>query len=166
MSEESPILRGTITLVDDTPKCQTLQVATLDPDRPHEGVEHFQPVGISVLPSLDEECLVFEVNGAPDHLVVIGASQRGRRPTDLTKPGTGGLHYLGEWRVFMDDDGTLHLGKRDPSDFVALASKVDAELQKIADALEAVSAGGGADFTGTNTYTAPTAVGSTKVRAE
>jgi hypothetical protein len=48
------------------------------------------------------------------------------------------------------------------TDSSALTSKVDAEFVKVASALTAVSAGGGA-LTGANTYTAPVSVASTKL---
>ncbi len=129
------ILRGLIKLADDAPSALTVQIEDMEPDDPDDELEMFEPIGVHFLPSLDDEVLALEVNGSPDNRVVIGASQRTRRPQDLTDAGTGGLHYLGEWKVFLDADGTVHLGERDASDFVALASKVDAEFARIWDML-------------------------------
>jgi hypothetical protein len=125
------ILKGLIKLADDVPGSLTVQVEDMEADTPDDELEMLEPVGVHFLPSLDDDVLVFEVNGSPDHRVVMGATQRGHRPQDLTAAGTGGLHYLGNWRVFLDDDGTVHLGERDPADFVALASLVKAELDDI-----------------------------------
>ena len=45
---------------------------------------------------------------------VVGTNQRGNRPTE--KPGggevpegCGGLHYLGEWRFYVDDAGSVFI---------------------------------------------------------
>jgi phage gp45-like len=125
------ILRGLVKLADDAPGTLTVQVEDVIADDPDDELEMLEPVGVHFLPSLDEDVLVVEVNGSADNRVVLCASQRGHRPQDLTAAGTGGLHYLGAWKVFLDDDGTVHLGERDAGDFVALASLVKAELDAI-----------------------------------
>ncbi len=122
------VLRALVKLADDAPSALTVQIEDLEPDDPDDELEVFEPIGVHFLPTLDEEMLVMEVCGSSDNRVVLGASQRGHRPQDLTSAGTGGLHYIGAWKVFLDDDGTVHLGTRDPGDFVALASLVKAEL--------------------------------------
>lgn len=133
MSED--ILRGIVKLADDAPGALTVQVEDIEPDDPDSELEMFEPVGVHFLPSLDEDVLVVAIGGAPDNRVVLGASGRGHRPTGLTDPGTGGLHLLGTFKVFLDADGTLHLGERDASDFVTLQSLVDAEFTRIYDAV-------------------------------
>lgn len=68
------------------------------------------------------ETLVVNVMGDGDKPTVIGTSQRGYRPTE--KPGggevpegCGGLHYLGAWRVYIDDAGAVYLaGATDTSE--------------------------------------------------
>ena len=127
----SMILRGILKLADDSTGALTGQIVDIDDDDADDEIEILEPVGVHFLPSLDEDMLVMEVNGSPDNRIAMGASQRGHRPQDLTDAGTGGLHYLGAWKVFLDADGTVHLGERDPSDFVALASLVKAELDDI-----------------------------------
>lgn len=129
------ILRALVKLADDAPGTLTVQVEDLEADDPDDELEMLEPVGVHFLPSLDEDVLVVEVNGSADNRVVLCASQRGHRPQDLTDAGTGGLHLLGTWKVFLDSDGTVHLGERDADDFVALASKVDAEIARIWDVL-------------------------------
>lgn len=129
------VLRGTIKNTDDATTALTVQIEDIEADDPDDELEMFEPVGVHFLPGLDDDVAVFEVNGAADNRVVMGSSQRGHRPTDLTDAYTGGLHYMGVWKVFLDADGTLHLGERDASDFVALASKVDDEIARIWDLL-------------------------------
>jgi hypothetical protein len=129
------VLRALVKLADDAPGSLTVQIEDLEPDDPDDELEVLEPVGVHFLPSLDEDMAVFEVNGSADNRFVALASQRGHRPQDLTSAGTGGLHYLGAWKVFLDDDGSVHLGERDAADFVALASKVDDEIARIWDVL-------------------------------
>ncbi len=125
------VLRALVKLADDAPGSLTVQIEDLEPDDPDDELEVLEPIGVHFLPSLDEDMAVFEVNGSADNRFVALASQRGHRPQDLTAAGSGGLHFLGAWRVFLDDDGTLHLGERDAPDWVALASLVLAELQDV-----------------------------------
>lgn len=132
------ILRALVKLADDSTGALTAQVVDIDGDDADDELEVLEPVGVHFLPSLDEEMAVFEANGAADNRFVMGASQRGHRPQDLTDAGTGGLHLRGQWKVFLDSDGTTHIGKRDPSDFVALASLVKAELDAIKSTLDAM----------------------------
>jgi hypothetical protein len=158
------ILRALVKLADDAPSAVTVQIEDMEADVPDEELELFEPVGVHFLPSLDEEMVAFEVCGSADNRVVMGASQRGHRPQDLTAPGTGGLHYIGAWKVFLDDDGTVHLGERDAGDFVALASLVKAELDEIKADIDALTS---AFDTHTHMYSpgpspsAPTAVPTT-----
>lgn len=117
------IKRGTIERIDDSSGTQTVQTSLLS-DEVADGVEHMQPHGMSFRPPTGSDAVVLAVAGDPAHLVALAASKRGSRPTDAANEGEGGLHYLGEWKVFLAEDGSVHLGGKDPSDWAALASKV------------------------------------------
>lgn len=56
---------------------------------------------------------------------------QGSVPSDGLEPSEGGLHYAGTFALFVAADGTLHLGQKDAGDWVALSSRVDAELARI-----------------------------------
>ncbi len=99
-------------------------------------VEHMQPQGLHFRAPGAAQGALLAPSADPSVAVVVGLG--GALPPDDLVEGEGGLHYLGEWRVFVDADGKVHLGARDPSDFVALASKVD---QAINDLNTAISAG-------------------------
>lgn len=137
MSLSTMILRALVKLADDSTGALTVQVEDLEEGDADDELEVLEPVGVHFLPSLDEDMAVFESNGASDNRFVMGSSQRGRRPTDLTDAGTGGLHFRGAWRVFLDAVGKTHIGKRDPDDWVALAGLVLGELQDVKADLDA-----------------------------
>ncbi len=92
-------------------------------------VEHMQPQGLHFRAPGAAQGALLAPSADPSVAVVVGLG--GALPPDDLVEGEGGLHYLGEWRVFVDADGKVHLGARDPSDFVALASLVAAELDAI-----------------------------------
>jgi phage gp45-like len=105
-------------------------------DRASSGVEHIQPQGVHFSVPSEADAILVSPGGDRSAGVIVAAS--GATPADSLPPGTGGLHYLGEWRVFVSDDGSVHLGAREPSDFVALASKVDAEVARLDAAVTAI----------------------------
>jgi hypothetical protein len=135
MSFTTSVLRAIVKMIDDTKSALTAQIEDMEEGDADADLDVYEPVGVHFKPSADEDMLAFEVGGTSDNRVVMGASQRGHRPQDLTDDGTGGLHYVGTWKVFLDSDGTVHLGERDAGDFVALASKVDDEIARIWDLL-------------------------------
>lgn len=126
----SDITRGVVTLVDDNKKCQALQTE-LSLDEVLDGVEHVQPFGLSFRPDVETECIIATLNSDPGNCVAFGVTDRANRPKGLTEPGTGGLYYKGEYKVFIDANGVVHLGAKEGEDFVALANKVLDELEKI-----------------------------------
>lgn len=125
------VKRAVVRLVDDARKVQQLQVSLLAGEVA-EDVEHMQPYGVSFRPPTGSEAVALSVNGDSSHVLVLGVQRRDDRPTGETNDGAGGLYCLGEWRVYLDPtDGTLHLGAKAPGDWVALASKTDAEIARI-----------------------------------
>ncbi len=117
--------------VDDSTGVQLVQVTSLE-DEDDDAIPHAQPYGVSFVPPVDAEGYVASVGSDISNRVAFGLQKRDVRPTGA-KEGEGGLYRLdGTWAVFVDEDGTLHLGKMDPDDAVARASIADSRL----DALE------------------------------
>lgn len=92
-------------------------------------VEYLQPQGLHFRAPVGADGVVLSVGAQTSNSVAVNLS--GPTPTGDIKPGEGGLHYLGAWRVFLAEDGTVSFGDQVSADFVALASLVDAELGKI-----------------------------------
>lgn len=108
-------------------------------------VENFQPQGLHFRLPAKSEGIAAAPSGIADNAVVVGASKRSALPDDALLEGEGGLHYLGEYKVFLKADGSLALGSKDPTDFIALASLVDDAIQNLILAIQAgFTAGGGA----------------------
>lgn len=93
-------------------------------------VEVFQPQGVHFKAPTGADVVLVSPTGDTGNAVAFAAA-RDSLPEDSLGSGEGGLHYLGEFKVFIAADGTVHLGQKDPTDFVALASKVDAALSAI-----------------------------------
>lgn len=129
-SIRTTVLRAVVSLTKDSTKMQSLQLKTLAA-RPHDDVEHFQGQGVSFLPPKGSEAVALAVGGDAAHLVALAAGDRRKRPTDLTDEGTGGLHYLGEWKVFLDSSGVVHIGEKAGAQPIARADDVKAQLDKI-----------------------------------
>lgn len=56
----------------------------------------------------------------------VGAARRSDSPgAGELEDGEGGLYYAGTYKVFLNKDGEVCLGDKEPEDFVALSSKVD-----------------------------------------
>ncbi len=186
------VSRGVIRRVTDTARLQLVQLSLLGDGAGDEEVadevEHLQPFGLSFVPPVESEVVALSVGGERDHLFALGASSRAHRPTKRTvsspssgggdpsamHPGEGGLYTLdGSWRVFLDAAGNVFLGTddRDLVFPVALAHKVEAELDKIRAALAAAQAppgtsGGPLEYAPpTAEYTVVGSVGSEKVKA-
>ena len=108
--------------------------------------------GDGVLPDveyLEPQGLHFATPGAAQGLILcpgaqtsnaVSACLSGAVPSGDLAPGEGGLHYLGEWKVFLAKDGTVSFGDQVSADFVALASKVDAEIARIDQAITTLAA--------------------------
>ena len=79
------IVRGIVTLVDDSKKMQSVQVETLDSELSDEA-ERFQQYAFSSVPFEEAEAIVLFPAGTRSHAVVIAVDDRRHRPTDL-EPG-------------------------------------------------------------------------------
>lgn len=99
-------------------------------------VEHMEPQGLHFSVPRDAGGLMLAPGAVRAATVVIDA--QGSVPGDLIEAGEGGLHYLGTWSVFLARDGTVHVGGREPGDFAALASRVDAEISGLKDDIKAL----------------------------
>jgi phage baseplate assembly protein V len=133
------VARGIIELVDDSKKLQTAQV-TIQDDVVRDDVERFQQYGFSSVPKADAEAIVLMVGGNADHPVVINVDDRRYRPRNLAE-GESCMYTLGNGvRVLCKANGTIEIGTS-PTDFVALASKVNAELTKISTTLSSLTGG-------------------------
>ena len=93
--------------------------------RAYPSVENRQPQGLYFNPPAGAVGVMVSPAGDPSAAMAVGV---GGTTPDAPAAGEGGLHYLGTFKVFLAADGTVHLGQKDPTDFVALASKVDAAL--------------------------------------
>ena len=126
------VTRAVVDLRDSAGRYQVLWGG----DRASAGVEHLETQGVHFAAPGDADALLIAPAGDKSAAVLIG--MQGAVPGDSLPAGAGGLHYLGEWRVFVSDDGTVHLGSREPGDFAARASLVDAELAAIKADLDAL----------------------------
>lgn len=126
---------GIAKLVKDDRGVVVLQVEQLDGELDDQ-VEYWQPYGVSFRPPVDSEVLFASVAGDRGFAVATCVQKRDQRPKN-SNAGEGGLYYMGEWKVFLADDGTVSLGAKAASDYAALASLVEAELDKIRNAIAA-----------------------------
>ena len=108
---------------------------------------------------------MFSLGGDRETMMALLVEDRRVRPTDVAE-GEGGLYTTTGWKVFLAADDTVALGSKEPANKLARADRVEAELTKIKAALESVSAGGGSEVTGENTYTDVGSVGADKVKGE
>lgn len=134
---DAVVARAVIARVNDALKTQRVQLTILDGEV-EDDVEHLQPYGLSFVPPEGAEAIALAVAGDRGHTVAICANSPGARPTGENTAETGGLYTAGEWRVFIDADGVVHVGARDGAEFVALAQKVLDELNDVKADLDAV----------------------------
>lgn len=150
------IARAIVKLVNTTTGCQTLQLEVLGDDPTEPDVEDFQPFGVSFRRKVDDEALVLAPGGDGSHLIAVGSSGRGHRPTLAVEEGEGGLYLNGLYKVFLDKDGGVHLGAFDADKLIALAEKTEQQLSILKSAIESAAVGssdGGATFkTNITTY--------------
>lgn len=162
------ISRGVIERVNDNRKTQRVQ-ATLLSEECEDDIEMLQPYGLSFVPPIGSEFVALAVGGARSHTVGLGAGKPGDRPIGANA-AEGGLYTSGTYRVFIDEDGVVHLGERVADDYVALAAKVLTELQAIRTWANThkhtgVTTGSGTSATPDITLAAPASVAATKVKA-
>lgn len=150
--------RGIVKRVNDADGMQLLQIK-LSANHLVDDVEHFHPFGHTAVPEVGAECIVWAVGGDRSHLIATVVDRR-KRPKNMTA-GQVALYDSAGNMVKLCNNGTAEVMGN--TDYAALASKVDAELVKIAAALSGVAGAGGV-LTGANTYITPVPVGSTKVK--
>jgi len=131
---DAVVTRGVVELVNDRLKTQRVQLTILEGEVTPGDVEHMQPYGLSFAPPVGAECIALAPSGSRAHTVAICVQHPEERPKGA-QPREGGLYTKGQWRLFIDQDGLVHLGAQKGASPVALASKVDAELQRIWDLL-------------------------------
>jgi len=104
--------------------------------RVSSGLEHLEPQGMHFRAPADAGGVVVSAGGQREAGVLVVAG--GIVPNDAIGEGEGGLHYLGEWRVFLRSDGGVCLGQKTPADWVALASLTDARIEALQSKLDAL----------------------------
>lgn len=97
-------------------------------------VENLQPQGHHFSPPRGAQGIALAPGAVSSDLVTVAV--QGVVPTQDLAPGEGGLHLLGEYKVFLRTDGVLVLGEG--SDAAARASLVDARLSALRNSLDAL----------------------------
>jgi phage baseplate assembly protein V len=130
---DATVARAVIEYVNDSLKTQRLQLTILA-DEHEDDVEHMQPYGLSFVPPAGAECIALAPSGSRDGTVAICAQLPGDRP-EGGKERTGGLYTAAAWRVFIDEDGHVHLGAETGQAKMARADRTDAEFSRLWDVL-------------------------------
>lgn len=124
------VLRGVVKVVNDSLKCQGLQVA-LTSDRLSDDKERFEDYGLTSHPFTDAEVLYLSVGGNPAHGVVVRVNDRRHRPTDMAEGDVCLYTDKGE-RVYLDrDNDIVHIGAKSGAEFIAQATKTKTELDAL-----------------------------------
>jgi len=140
---QSMITRGVITRVDDSKPTQVVQIV-LRFGETADDVELLQPFGLSFAPPEDTETVVLAAGASQDNVVALASANRRLRPTGADTE-SGGLYDGDGWKVYLSNDGFVHLGEREAMDFLARADRVDAEIKAIRDAIINAKATPGTD---------------------
>lgn len=128
------ISRGVVDLVNDSLKCQGLQVSLLADEV--RDAERFEDYGMTSHPESGAEVLFLSVGGNRSHGIVARVLDRRYRPLGMDE-GDVCLYTRNGERVYLDDSGDIvNLGAKSAADFVAKASVTDGRL----DALESFAA--------------------------
>lgn len=121
------VSRGVVKLVNDSLKCQGLQVELLK-DEIHDEVERFQEYGFTSVPKEGAEVLYLSVGGNRAGGVVVCVTDRRYRPKDLGEGDVCLFTEDGE-RVYLEKaTDIVHLGAKAAAEFVALAAKTDTRI--------------------------------------
>lgn len=108
-------------------------------------IQHLQPQGVHFRVPAGAQGVLLSPAGETAAAVLVNA--QGAVPSDVLASGEGGLHYLGSYKVFLDDAGLVHLGDGTSADeFVVLADKLQTAISTM------LAAGIGA--TGTDAFAA------------
>ena len=121
---------------DDSKACQRLDLELLAGEA-REGVARIQQYGLTSRPPEGSEAVCMSIGGVREHMVAVAVDATADRPTGL-KAGEVALWMQERGiRVLLADDGHVGLGT-EPSDYVALAPLVKAELDSIKGELDAI----------------------------
>ena len=124
------VSRGVIGRVNDSKKCQELQVSLLA-DEVADEVERFQDYGFTSVPFNGAEALFVAVGANRAHGIVVSSNDRRHRPLDLNE-GDVCLHTDAGPRVYLNrDDDVVHLGAKSADEFAAQAAKTKTEIDNL-----------------------------------
>lgn len=146
---------GYVVSADDSQPIQTVQVE-YDGDAV-QTVNHLQSCGVRFVPA-SGECLLAFSDGDPGNPVALGVTDSEAAPPADSAAGTGGLHLVGTYKVFLAADGTVVLAGdsdtgRAATDAAVPAGALLTELNRLKSELDAVKA----DITTIQTHTHPVA---------
>jgi phage baseplate assembly protein V len=99
------VCRGVVAAVNDGARMQALQLR-LTADETKDGVERFQPFGLTAHPMSGAEAVVLFPGGRRDHALCVVVDDRRHRPTGL-EPGETCLYNAHGITLTLKDDGTL-----------------------------------------------------------
>lgn len=108
---DTMVARAVIKRVNAALKTVRLQI-TIMADETEDNVELLQGYGVSFTPPAGSEALALAVSGARSHTVCIMAQNPNERPTDAPERA-GGLYNKGEWRFYVNAEGTTCTGAKD-----------------------------------------------------
>jgi phage baseplate assembly protein V len=124
------ISRGVVELVNDSLKCQGLQVSLLA-DELRDNVERFEDYGMTSHPFTGSEVLYLSVGGNRSLGVAVRVLDRRYRPKSMGEGDVCLFTNNGE-RVYIESSGDIvNLGAKSAADFVALADDVKSELDAV-----------------------------------
>jgi phage baseplate assembly protein V len=119
------VARGVVKVVNDSLKCQGLQVELLA-DELRDDVERFEDYGMTSHPFVDSEVLYLSVGGQRSHGIAVRVLDRRYRPKNLAEGDVCLFTDKGE-RVYLETSGDmLHLGAKYADDFLAKATETEA----------------------------------------
>jgi len=127
--------RCVLEVINDSTKAQSVQITGMA-DEVRDDVERFQNYGFSSVPYAGTEGIAVSVGGNRAHQVIVATEDRARRPTGLAE-GDVALYNSNGVRCLLEQCNDLVLLGNAPTDFVALASLVQGELDKIQAAFDA-----------------------------
>lgn len=104
---QNMVARGTVALVDSAKRMQSLQV-NLMADETLDGIEHFEPYGLTSHPHPGAEVLTLSVDGDRSHTVVIVAADR-RYRMEMLEAGEVALHDDGSSSIVLRRGGIIEI---------------------------------------------------------
>lgn len=102
-------------------------------------VDVMQPQGLYFRAPAGSEGVALNAGGMSSNAVLVSAQDRTTWPAGGgIEDGEGGLHYLGDWKVFLDADGVLHLGTDAGEAFISRDDKIQTELKALRSTLNSL----------------------------